>query len=316
MNPANPHPTVIAAIVIMVCIGILSAHFATYEVWEEPRLLPGPPARVDESLTAHEHFEQAYAAKLRNPEYLVFKSKSGLPKQYQSFSEEFEIKAARARIANSLIAPPGVTPTEIPMLDNPQIAIDGFFSSQEWDDALSVPIGIDGASTRLFLAADAEHLYLACDVPEETTDRGYDQFRFYFHLDITPLLVNERVHVGRTDGPLGGIRQTKVRWQGAEPTSDNERWKKYGISDWQIYRNAHGASAIDGHRRYEAVLPLDEIGLTLGVPFTAWADVETDPAKDENGRFSHRRYLGQLGAQTAPIWFVIDGGRRDYSSSY
>ena len=85
---------------------------------------------------------------------------------------------------------------------------------------------------------------------------------------------------------------------------DDERWKTYDVSDWQIYQHARGATMIDGHRRYEAVLQLAEVGLHHGVPFPAWADVETDPEKKEKGR-SGTPLSGPLG-ETAPVWFVLE----------
>ena len=193
----------------------------------------------------------------------------------------------------------------IPQLQGAVPSIDGRFGEHEWQDALAVAIGINNADTTLYLMADDSHLYIACDAENETTEGGYDQFRFYIHLDTSPLLVNERIHVGRRSGMLGGIRQTRVRWQDGPPTDENERWKTYDISDWQIYQHARGASAIDGHRRYEAVLQLAEVGLHRFVPFPAWADVESDPEKTASGKTGGRRYLGQLGAQTAPVWLVI-----------
>ena len=269
-------------------------------------LTPGPPVEINPSQAEHDRFAQAYQAKLENPEYQALKSTKGLPKQFQSFAEEIEIKQLRSRLAERLESPIGVQPTRIPRLQTGPPAIDGRFSENEWNDALQVAIGVSGATTTLYLMTDQEHLYLACDAPEETTEQGYDQFRFYFHLDTTPLLVNERIHVGRRAGKLGGIRQTRVRWQGDPQVGDNERWKTYDISDWQIYQHARGASMIDEHRRYEAVLQLAETGLHRGVAFPAWADVETDPEKKENGKSGGRRYLGQLGAQTAPVWLVLD----------
>jgi len=234
------------------------------------------------------------------------KSESGLPKHFQSFPEEVEIKEVRSQVAKTLMAPTGVKPAVIPQLQGPPPSIDGRCSENEWQDTLEVAIGVNDADTTLYLVADDAHLYLACDAANETTEDGYDHFRFYMHLDTTPLLVNERIHVGRRSGKLGGIRQTRVRWQGNPPVGDAERWKTYDISDWQIFQHGRGASMIDGHRWYEAVLQLAEIGLHRGVPFPAWADVETDPQKKEQGKSGGRRYLGQLGAQTAPVWFVME----------
>jgi hypothetical protein len=138
------------------------------------------------------------------------------------------------------------------------------------------------------------------------TEEGYDQFRFYVHIGLTALLANERVHVGRRSGPLGGIRETRVRWRGEAPAGDQERWKQFTINDWQIYEHATGASAVDGHRRYEAELELLETGLTVGVPFTARVEVESDPRRDGDGGFAGRTMIGELGRQATPVWFVIE----------
>jgi hypothetical protein len=154
--------------------------------------------------------------------------------------------------------------------------------------------------------ADRRRLYIACDAPAETTEDGYDQLRFYVHIGLTPLMVNERVHVGHTSGRLGGIRQTTVRWQGAPAANDGERWKNAEINDWRIYQKAVGASTIDGHRRYEAALDLDETGLFVGVPFTARVEVESDPRRDATGGFRGRTIIGELGRPIAPVWFVIE----------
>ncbi len=62
---------------------------------------------------------------------------------------------------------------------------------------------------------------------------------------------------------------------------------------------------VDGHRRYEAVLDLQESGLHPGVPFPARVEVETDPVRNEDGGVTSRRYVGRLGSRAAPLWFVI-----------
>ena len=296
---------VAAVVVVTAAIFIGGNHFSRTETGSH-RVQPGLPVEIDESREEHRLFDQAYAAKLENPDYQAAKSSSGGSKRFQDFSEEFEIKRLRSELAKELVAPAGTTLTTVPQLQRRRPAIDGFFSPNEWKDAIALSIGTGGNDTTIFLVADDERLYIACDAPGDTTEQGFDQFRFYVHLDITPSLVNERVHVGRRSGPLGGIRQTRVRWQGSPPAGENERWKTFDISDWHIYKHAQGASAIDGHRRFEAVLDIAEVGLHRGVPFPAWADVETDPERDDAGKFMGRRYLGQLGAQTAPVWFQID----------
>jgi hypothetical protein len=105
-------------------------------------------------------------------------------------------------------------------------------------------------------------------------------------------------------GPLGGIRQTTVRWSGPPGSADTESWKKFPIVEWNIFRNAYGASLLNDHRRYEAALDLVESGLHIGVPFAAFVEVETDPKDDGTQR--ERVLLGTLGSQDKPLWFQID----------
>ena len=292
---------------VVVAVTMFSNDLIPWHPWSKGVVLEaGPTAEIDESLAEHELLARAYVAKLANPDYQTFKSAPGAPTQFQSFAEEAEIKSLRAAVARALVAPVGVRLAVIPKHEGAAPAIDGRFGEREWDDALVVAMGTQGFATTLYLMADEGHLYLACDAQDETTDGGYDQFRFYWHLDTTESIVNERIHVGRHSRPLGGIRQTRVRWQGVLPTDGNERWKTYDISDWQIFEHARGASLIDGHRRYEVSLELAEIGLHRGVPFPAWAQVETDPAQSTSGKTGGRRYLGQVGAPTAPGWFVIE----------
>jgi hypothetical protein len=60
-----------------------------------------------------------------------------------------------------------------------------------------------------------------------------------------------------------------------------------------------------GHRQFEASLDLAESGLHPGVPFAAFAEVESDPLLDAGGRFKRRAYAGKLGSEAAPIWLAI-----------
>ncbi|MFQ5661596.1 MAG: hypothetical protein ACE5GZ_14385, partial [Gammaproteobacteria bacterium] len=133
----------------------------------------------------------------------------------------------------------------------------------------------------------------------QPTDSAEDPY----HLNIIPELVNERVHVG--SGSTISLRATGIRWDGPPAMGENQRWKNYPVSDWKIYKLADGASSVQPYRQYELLLDLDEIGLRTGVPFPARFEVETDPATDEAGRFQHRNYLGKLGSENYPIWFVI-----------
>jgi len=245
-----------------------------------------------------------YRKKLANPQYLAWKNKPGLPKGYQDNIEERHIKYALAKISNNLKLPGKTKVQSIPLISASSIAIDGIIQTNEWKRASKVKLEPNESGSTLYLQADKDWLYLAVDVPGDTTQSGWDQFRFYIHVDIDPAIVNERIHVsGRKQVPLGGIRQTRILWQGEPAKNENERWKKFPISDWRIYRLAIGASSIQKHRQYEAKLNLKESGLSTGVAFPAFVQIETDPKLE--GGHRKRQYLGELGNQDKPVWMIM-----------
>lgn len=295
---------------VMVCIALAGVLFPSFLGQAKPvsgALYMGPPPTLDLAGEAHEAFAEAYFQKFENPAYEAFKSQPGLPSVFFDCPEEDQIKAVREMLVRSVTVPSSVQPTVVPTRHGLSVEVDGFLEDPSWTQAARFPVGIDGSKATLWMMADDEFLYLACDVPEEVTDAGYDQFRFYLHLGLTPWLVNERVHVGAaTQGRVGGIRQTTIQWPHGPAMRPEERWKDAPISDWQIYEKARGASALDGHRTYEVVLELAECGLSKGHPFTARVEVETDPERSAEGKFRCRRYLGRAGAQDQPLWFVIE----------
>ncbi len=236
---------------------------------------------------------------------MAWLNKPGIPLGYQDFIEEHHIKYVRARIAKGLALPTNTKPLKIPVVTAEKITLDGAIQQQEWQQAIRIPLQPEETGSFLYLQADNDWLYLAADVPGDTTQSGFDQFRFYIHVDIDPVIRNERIHVDRSQfETLGGIRQTQVLWQGEPPKNDDERWKKYPISDWRIYRLAKGASTLRQHRQFEAKLNLIESGLTIGSPFPVFAEVETDPLYVD-GKFKERRYLGGLGSQNQPAWMIM-----------
>lgn len=260
---------------------------------------------VDLSLTLAELYRQ----KLNNPDYVDWKNQPGLPKGYQKFIEEHRIKSKRSDIAKKLNKPVNSLIYPIPLLAKANVQLDGIITPEEWDSATSLQLLPADTKSILFLQADQDWLYLAADVPGDTTTRGYDQFRFYFHINIDPMLDNERIHVSGGSSnrlqTLGGIRQTNVRWTGEPAQNNDERWKKYTISDWRIFRLAQGASSVSPHRQYEAKINLKESGLPIGSPFPAFAIVESDPVYIDK-KFKNRVYLGELGSQQQPVWFLIN----------
>lgn len=188
-------------------------------------------------------------------------------------------------------------------VSNTAIKLDGRITQDEWQQATSWQIGGE-ADTTLYLMADKNWLYVACDARDERSESGYDQLRVHLHAGLLEGLVNERIHLGRSSR-LTSIRQTGFAWQGDPPQDDSERWKRYPVSDWGIYRYAAGKTRLQGHRQYEAAIHLGEAGLHHDVPFTLFVEVETDPLQTAEGKFKSRQYIGRLGSQQHPLWIVI-----------
>lgn len=265
----------------------------------DPPYQPIAPANLETDLTT------LYRQKLANTDYVAWLNKPGIPLGYQEFIEEHHIKYVRAKIAKDIFLPANTKPLKIPVIAAAKITIDGDIQQQEWQQAIRIPLQPEETGSILYLQADNDWLYLAADVPGDTTEKGFDQFRFYIHVDIDPAIRNERIHVDRSKfETLGGIRQTRVMWQGEPPKNDDERWKKYPISDWRIYRMAKGASTLQQHRQFEAKLNLKESGLTIGSPLPVFAEIETDPLYVD-GKFKKRVYLGGLGNQNQPVWMMM-----------
>lgn len=258
----------------------------------QPEDTPDEPYRVIVPARQELNLVELYHEKFANPAYLRWYNLSGLPQGYQDYPEEHAIKYARARLAEQRRAPPGVSAAAIPTRPGLKISIDGVIGEQEWSEARRIPLEPQSAGSVLYLQADAEWLYLACDAPKETTEAGFDQLRFYFHVDLDPVIKNERIHLGRYDRRLGGIRETTIAENGRP------------VYDWQIFRMARGATTLRQHRQYEAKIHLAESGLPHGVPFPVFVELETDPLR-ENGKFKQRRYLGRLGSQERPVWLMI-----------
>ena len=265
----------------------------------DPPYQPIAPTNIETDLTT------LYRQKLANTDYVAWLNKPGIPLGYQDFIEEHHIKYVRAKIAKNFALPANTKPLKIPVITAATITIDGAIQQQEWQQATRITLQPEETGSILYLQADNDWLYLAADVPGDTTQSGFDQFRFYIHVDIDPAIKNERIHVGRgSRETLGGIRATQVLWQGDPPKNDDERWKKYPISDWRIYRMAKGASTLQQHRQFEAKLNLKESGLSIGSPLPVFVEIETDPLYID-GKFKQRRYLGGLGNQDQPVWMMM-----------
>ena len=278
-------------------------------IQNRPLILPAPaPAYEPRYPNEPEKLARLYQKKLANPDYLTWMNRPGIPQGYQDFDEEHRIKAARSQLAQAVKPPANATVHEIPGDPTRDVEIDGVLRAEEWRQALSMALLPLETETVFFLEADSDWLYIAAEVPGDTTPSGFDQLRFYVHVNLDPIIRNERLHVdGRGQQTPTSIRETTVTWRGAPPVSENERWKKYPISDWNIYRMAQGAASVQGYRRFEAKIHRKEAGLSANAPFAAFVEVESDPIYD-HGKFRERTYLGKLGDQQNPVWFKIQAG--------
>jgi hypothetical protein len=255
-----------------------------------------------EVLNPDDNFDSLYLSKINSSSYINRKS-SGNSSSFDSSEIERKIKTARSQLAQLRVPPTNSSLTLIEMSAAP-VSLDGIITSEEWQDATAIVLDEENQTT-LYFKTDGEWLFIACDAPSEKSQGGYDQLRVYFHAGLNPNLVNERIHIGKGAG-VTSIRQTTFRWQGDPPKNDNERWKKYAINDWGLYNYAYGSSSMSsGNRQYEAAIHIGEAGLHSKVPFTVYAEVETDPLKDAQGKLAERQYLGELGNERNPVWMVF-----------
>jgi len=246
--------------------------------------------------------EDAYRRKLANPEWVAMKNRPGIPQDIEQYPEERDIRRIRARLAAACAPPPRINPLNVPRVPANSLSMEGRLRQEEWGASRAIPLGKDA---QLFVATDGRRILLGVDAPGDTTAKGFDQFRFYFHVGLSPLIVNERVHVGTNPMDVSVLRETKVQWRGAPAQNEDERWKRYGITDWNVQALAAGASTVVPHRQYEASLDLEEAGLPLGVAFPVFVEVEGDPVY-ENGKFVRRVHVGELGSQRTPVWLLIE----------
>ncbi|MBI1210707.1 MAG: hypothetical protein GC190_04545 [Alphaproteobacteria bacterium] len=255
--------------------------FAVWLFWgrgAEPAALPGETevTRLERYIDA-KHADPDFAAGDENP-FL------------QSRAESW-IKSARARLAAARTAPAGAHIVGIPQ-SAVAPTIDGRIDPNEWRDALRIPLMPLARGATALLLVHGGKLYVAAEAPHDRTDAGFDQLRFYFHVDLSPNFENERVFVsrGRDVLALRSVRTAKLR---------------YGASEWRVLSRIEGESAMAPDRQFELAIDLAEAGLDSGAPFPFFIEVEGDPLRDAAGKFKARVLEGTYGSQHAPIWARI-----------
>jgi hypothetical protein len=251
--------------------------------------------------TPHVWLAQMVHYKLSNAEYAAALNARGkIPSSFHMAEEQW-IRQARSEISRLRKAPPGVRVLTIPRV---QIAptLDGKIHVEEWKGALQVPLEPAAAGSVLLLAHGGQ-LYVAARAVTDKTDEGFDQFRFWFHIDLSPYLRNERVFLAGK-GWLGQLRDVYLPPEREPILESPEPGKLTHKTDWNIFERSRGASKVDGFRQYELQMDMAELGLFAGAPFPAFFEVEGDPVY-EAGKFKARTILGTAGSKAAPIWFHI-----------
>ena len=263
----------------------------------------------------------AYDKKTNRPEYISWKNKFKIPTKPEPFPEEATVKQIRSAMTALVEAPPSIQPIEIPTKRGRKPIIDGKLEHTEaWNSCRILKLtnstvedhdpSID--PTEVHIVASDSKLYMGVIATHDTTEKGLDTVGFYFHFGVTKLIVAENIIIRPSNSGHGlGFRQTKIPFRGQEDKT--QQWMKYPISEWRIYEKARiNSSMVSGykkrkpHRHYELELDLVESGIHPGIPFQAYIEVETDPLLTNKGQFAGRQYLGKVGSEKEPSWFVIN----------
>jgi hypothetical protein len=256
-------------------------------------VMPAEP-RWPELKDDHERLAR-YALMIEDEGWLRHKGRGPIHWYYPPWRNiEQWTRNARGRLAATRTAPEGQAVLTIPRIAAP--VIDGQIGEDEWRGALRLELEPQSLESTGYIASDGKFLYLAGDVPADTTSTGFDQFRFWFHIALSPWLENERAFVDKSGG-VNVLRSVRFPWGDYPARARN---------DWNVYQNARGASGFAGHRRFELALELEEAAITPGVAFPAWLEIEGDPVHDAAGKFKARSNMGQAGRYEAPLWFRIE----------
>jgi hypothetical protein len=247
---------------------------------------------------------KAISAKLTDPEFAAARSQRGrLPPPSFQMPQEQAVREARDRIAKTRQAPAGAA-----ILTIPRAAVaprlDGAVGEAEWRGALRIALEPAARKASVLLLWHGNDLYLAALAPGDRTDTGFDQFRFWYHLDLSPFFENERAMIsGRGDArTLRGVRLPRA----GETIRDGMDPKGFQRdTDWGVHGRLRSATAVAGYRQYEAAIDLAEAGIAPEVPFSAYIEIEGDPETDAAGKFKARVTEGQIGSQSQPIWLKL-----------
>jgi hypothetical protein len=266
---------------------------------------PAPPPVRTGPETDHTRLARAIARKFENPEIAAARSNRGVfPPPSYGMAEELPIREFRNRIALTRRAPAGAKVLTIPKAPAPP-KLDGIIDAQEWRGALIIPLEPADRRAVAFLMTHGGRIYLAGQAPRDKTATGFDQFRFWYHLDLSPYFVNEKTSLdGRDKTTIRVLRWTRVPVAAGGFADSPAPETLRDDVDWGVYAGVQGASVVEGFRQYEMSIDLAEAGLAPGMPFPAYLEIEGDPIYEGN-KFKARVMEGQAGSQQNPLWLRI-----------
>ncbi|HUN68793.1 MAG TPA: hypothetical protein VMU46_08350 [Burkholderiales bacterium] len=269
-----------------------------------PAPTPAKPAAVTvQGNSIHVQLGRAIALKYANPEFAAARSVRGrLPPDSYSVPEEQGVRRARDQIAFARRAPADAQVLTIPR-GGAAPQLDGVVGEAEWRGALRLALEPAARKAAVFLIAHGGQLYLAAIAPGDKTEEGFDQFRFWYHLELSPFMDNERAMISGRGGAKT-LRGTRLPRPG-EPIRDGlDPRTLVQDADWGVSGRLRSASAVSGFRQYEAAVDLTDAGIAPGVAFPAFLEIEGDPEMDA-GKFKARFIEGQIGSAGRPIWLRI-----------
>ena len=247
---------------------------------------------------------RAIALKFANPEFAAARSvRDRLPPDSHSVPEEQGVRKARDKLAFARRAPADATVQTIPRAAAaPQV--DGSVGEAEWRGALRIALEPAARSAAVLLLVHGGQLYLAALAPNDRTAEGFDQFRFWYHLDLSPFFENERAHIGGR-GDARTLRATRLPRPGEAIRDGFDPRSLVQDTDWGVSGRLRSASIVAGFRKYEVAVDLAEAGIGPGVPFPAFLEIEGDPEMDAAGKFKARVIEGQIGSASRPVWLRV-----------
>lgn len=253
--------------------------------------------------TPHVWLAGMIGRKFFNPEYVAALNKRGkIPSSFHMAEEQW-VRSARNELVRARKAPAGVRVLAVPRAKMPP-SLDGRVYVEEWAAALRIPLEPAAGGASVQLLAHGGQLYLAAHAPADKTEDGFDQFRFWFHIGLSPYLRNERVFLAGK-GWLAQLRDVAMPPDTLPLVEAPDPGTLKQTTDWNIFERTRGASRVIGYRQYELAVDMDEAGLFAGVPFPAFFEIEGDPVNDAAGKFKSRTILGTAGSQAAPVWLQV-----------